>query len=128
MKRHHKVNHGWERPNEPISDRYQSELDTALRKAERAHRKAQQNVERAERLAAKRPTPETIAARDEARRLVLARLDELRQIELLMRTSTYATPAAVHRTGREERLEVGAYQKPKKKRIRKSPVKTRRMS
>lgn len=126
MKLRHKINHGWQRPSDPVSDRYQRQIDASLRKAEKAWRKAQKAVERAERVASQRPTPETIAARDEARRLVLQRLDELREIEELMRTPTHAPATAVHRTGRQDRLEVGVYVKPKKKRTPKSPVITRR--
>lgn len=126
MKLKHKINHGWQRPPEPVSDRYQREIDASLRKAERAWRRAQKALERAERKAAQQPSPETIAARDEARRLALQRLDELRQIEEIMRTPTYAPTTAVHRTGRDDRLEVGVYVRPKKKRQPKSAVTTRR--
>ncbi|MER5843188.1 hypothetical protein ABT099_23410 [Streptomyces prasinus] len=126
MKLKHKINHGWQRPSEPVTDRYQREVDASLRKAEKAWRRAQKAVERAERQAAQHPSPEAIAARGEARRLVLQRLDELRQIEELMHTPTYAPTAVLHRTGRDDRLEVGTYVKPKKKRQPKSPVATRR--
>lgn len=134
MKRRHKINHGWERPSEPITDAYQREIDRSISKAETKWRRAQKAVQRAEKAAARaemraarKPGPETIAARDEARRLVLQRLDELREIEKLMRTPTHAAPAVVHRTGREERLEVGVYRKPKKNSSRRnSPVKIRR--
>jgi hypothetical protein len=133
VKRTHKINHGWCPPkndlriSDPLSERYEAELDSARRRAEKAWRKAQKDVERAERRAAQRPDPETIAAREEARRLVLQRLDELREIEELMRTPTHGATKAVHRTGREERLEVGVYAKPKKKRQRKAArITTRR--
>lgn len=128
MKLKHKINHGWQRPSDPITDSYQSEIDRSLRHAEKAWRKAQTAAERAERRARQHPSPETIAARDEARRLVLQRLDELHQIEKLMRTPSYAPTVAVHRTGRDDRLEVGVPRRPKKKRNPKSPVKTRRKS
>lgn len=133
MKRTHKINHGWQRPPEHISEAYQHEIDRTTAKAETRWRQAQKAVERAEKAkeraeqrAALKPTPEALAARDEARRLVLQRLDELHQIESLMRTSTNAPTTAVHRTGRQDRLEVGEYVKPKKKRKPKSPVTTRR--
>lgn len=126
MKLKHKINHGWQRPSDPIDDRYQREIDSSLRKAEKAWRQAQKSAERAERQAATQPNPETIATRNEARRLVLQRLEELRRIEKLMRTPTHAPTTAVHRTGRQDRLEVGTYTKPKKKRQPKTPVKTRR--
>lgn len=127
MKLKHKINHGWQRPSDPITDEYQREIDKTLRKAEKAWRKAQKDAERAERRARQKPSPEAFAAREEARRLVLQRLDELRQIEELMRAPTHAPTEAVHRTGRQDRLEVGVYTKLKKKDRRKnSPVKTRR--
>lgn len=126
MKLKHKINHGWQRSSEAITDSYQREIDASLRKAEKAWRKAQKSAERAERLARQKPSPETIAARDEARRLVLQRLDELRRIEELMRTPTHAPTTAVHRTGRQDRLEVGEYRRPRKKKTPKSPVKSSR--
>ncbi|MER7053459.1 hypothetical protein [Streptomyces sp. NPDC000351] len=126
MKLKHKINHGWQRPSEPVTDRYQREVDASLRKAEKAWRKAQKAAERAERTAASHPNPESIAARDEARRVVLQRLDELREIEELMHTPTHAPASAVHRTGRQDRLEVGLYVKPKKKRQKQAAVKIRR--
>ncbi|MCP9997939.1 hypothetical protein LUX34_23805 [Streptomyces werraensis] len=133
MKLNHKINHGWQRPPEPISASYQREIDRSVSKAETKWRQAQRAVQRAEKAAARaelraarRPSPETIAARDEARRLVLQRLDELRQIEELMRTPAHAPTVAVHRTGRQDRLEVGEYRKPRKKKTPKNPVKTTR--
>ncbi|MGA4964451.1 hypothetical protein [Streptomyces pseudogriseolus] len=133
MKLNHKINHGWQRPPEPINALYQREIDRSVSKAETKWRQAQKAVQRAEKAAARaelraarRPSPETIAARDEARRLVLQRLDELRQIEELMRTPTHTPTVAVHRTGRQDRLEVGEYRKPRKKKTPKNPVKTTR--
>lgn len=128
MKRQHKINHDWVRASAPITDRYQREIDAAARKAEKAWRKAQQDADRAERRAKQRPGPETIAARDEARQLVIQRLGELREVEKLMQSPTHAPVAAVHRTGRQDRLEVGVYRKPKSKAQPKSAVKTRRKS
>jgi len=84
MKLHHKINHGWERPSEPISDRYQAEIDASMRKAEKAWRKAQKAAERAERIAERKPEPATITARDNARAEMVRRYDELRRIEALM--------------------------------------------
>jgi hypothetical protein len=92
MKRQHKVNFGWQRPAEPISDSYQRELDRTADKAEIRWRRAQRALERAEKAkeqaearARQEPTPQTLADRDEARMAVLARLAELREIEALMR-------------------------------------------
>ena len=133
MKRQHKINHGWQRPSDPITPEYQRQIDRSISKAETKWRQAQKAVqraqkaaERAELRAARKPGPETIAAREEARRLVIQRLAELREVEELMRTPTHRPPEAVHRTGRQERLEVGEYRKPRKKRTPKSPVKTSR--
>lgn len=125
MKLKHKINFGWAPPSEPISDAYQREIDETLRKAEKAWRKAQQAADRAERAAAKRSDPATLAAREEARRLVLQRLDELRQIEELMRRPTYRQSEAVHRAGRQDRLEVGKYTQAQKSKRKPSKV-TRR--
>jgi hypothetical protein len=123
MKRQHKVNFGWQRPAEPISDSYQRELDRTADKAEIRWRRAQRALERAERAkeqaearARQEPTPQTLADRDEARMAVLARLAELREIEALMRPGNRPQPEVVHRTGRQDRLEVGVYKKPKKNR------------
>lgn len=123
MKRQHKVNFGWQRPAELISDSYQRELDRTADKAEIRWRRAQRALERAEKAkeqaearARQEPTPQTLADRDEARMAVLARLAELREIEALMRPGNRPQPEVVHRTGRQDRLEVGAYKKPKKNR------------
>ena len=130
MKRRHKINHGWQRPSEPISEAYQRQIDrstekseTRWRQAEKAVERARQAAERAEQRAARKPSPLTIAAHAEAQRLVHQRLEELRQIETLMRTPTHTAPEAVHR---QERLEVGEYRKPRQKKTPKSPVNTRR--
>ena len=133
MKRQHKINHGWQRPSDPITPEYQHEIDRSISKAETKWRQAQKAVQRAKQAqaraelrASRKPCPETIAVRDEARRLVLQRLDELRQIEELMRTPTHAPTAAVHRTGRQERLEVGEYRRPREKKTPTAPVKSSR--
>ncbi|AQS70865.1 hypothetical protein [Streptomyces pactum] len=133
MKLKHKINHGWQRPPEPISEAYQRQVDRSTEKAETRHRQAQKAVERAQRAAqradkqaARKPTARTLAARDEAQRLVAQRLEELRKIEALMHAPQRAQPEAVHRTGRQERLEVGEYQKPRRRKTPKSPVTTRR--
>ncbi|MEU3432396.1 hypothetical protein [Streptomyces sp. NPDC006863] len=135
MKLHHKINHGWQRPSDPVSETYQREVDRSVEKSEVKWRRAQKAVERAtkakeraERRAAEKPTPTLLAAQEAARRLLLQRLDELRQIEVLMRTPTHVPPTAVHRTGRQDRLEVGQYRKPRKRKTSKQPVKTRRSS
>lgn len=133
MKLRHKVNHGWQRPPEPISEAYQRQVDRSTEKAETRYRQAQKAVERAQkaadraaRQAARKPTRQALAARAEAERLVAQRLNELRQVEALMHPPQRAQPEAVHRTGRQERLEVGEYRKPRRKKTPKSPVNTRR--
>lgn len=73
------------RPAEPMSERYEQELDAARRKAHRAWKAAERNLRSIERKAAKTPTPEVVSLRDHTRLEVLARLDELRRIEELMR-------------------------------------------
>lgn len=133
MKRQHKINHGWQRPAEPIGEAYQRQIDrstekaeTRWRQAEKAVERAQKAAERADKQAARKPTARTIAARNAAQSLVARRLEELRQIEALMQAPQRAQPAAVHRTGRQERLEVGEYRKPLQKETRKSSVSSRR--
>jgi hypothetical protein len=133
MKRAHKINHGWQRPPDPISESYQREIDRSIekgetrwRRAQKAVQRAQKAAERAELRATRKPNPHTAAARDEARRLVAARRAELAEIECLMRAPTNSPTAAVHRTGRQERLEVGIYRKPTKKKTPKSPMKSNR--
>lgn len=75
----------WKSYDGPIDDRYAAELETARRHAERAHRKAERRLALADRRYAARPTPELWSARDELRMVVLARLQEIRDIEELMR-------------------------------------------
>lgn len=74
-----------QRDAEPVSGRYEQELDTARRKAHREWKAAERRLKSVERKAAKTPTPEVISLRDRARLEVVARLDELRRIEELMR-------------------------------------------
>ncbi|GHJ21662.1 hypothetical protein [Streptomyces albus] len=133
MKRHHKINHGWCPPSrdlrtpDAMSPRYEAELETARRKAERAWRQARKVAERAEQRAAQRPTPTTLADRDRARCLLLQRLDELRRIEELMHCAPVSKQAKLaQRTGRQERLEIGELRRSKSKRQPKMPVTTRR--
>src|SRR6266704_242133 len=54
MKVAHKINHGWTPPasplhTEPGGQRYQTEVDTSVARMERAHRKALQRLQYAER-------------------------------------------------------------------------------
>lgn len=133
MKRQHKVNFGWQRPEEQISEAYQRQIDRSTEKAEVRWRRAQKAAERAQRAAERagrraeqKPTRQALAAREEAQRLVALRLAELREVEGLMRAPTHAPTTVVHRTGRQDRLEVGEYRRPARKRTPMSPVKTRR--
>lgn len=71
-------------PEPVIDERYQAEIDSARRHAEKAWRRAEREAECAELRAAARPGPETFAAREVAREELLLRLDELREIEQLM--------------------------------------------
>jgi hypothetical protein len=84
MKLHHKINHGWVRPSEPITDRYAAEIEAARQRAEKACRQAERSAQRAERQSERSPSPEAFRARDDARMEVLRRYDELREIEALM--------------------------------------------
>lgn len=127
MKLHHKVNFGWSPPATPVTESYQREIDRAAGKAETRWRRAQKALERAERIKeqaerrhAEQPGPQTLADRETARIAVLTRLAELREIEALMQPEVRPQPEVVHRTGRQDRLEVGKYRKPKRTSRRKS--------
>lgn len=86
MKITHRLNPGYFRESGPVvlSDRYQSEVDASVRKAEKAWRAAEKALARAEVVAARRQEPHLITLRDEARVAVLQRLDELRTLQELM--------------------------------------------
>ncbi|GAC1408738.1 MAG: hypothetical protein NVSMB60_30240 [Mycobacterium sp.] len=76
----------WRPEPEPfLSERYIAEIDASLRKAEKAWKAAEAAARRAEKQAEKQPTTPNILRRDDLRALVLARLDELRRVEQLMR-------------------------------------------
>lgn len=129
MKIHHKINIPWDHvppSHVETDDRYLAELETARRKAEKAWRKAQQDLARAERRLAARPEPETRAAQEAALRAFEARERELREIEALMRAPGAGQPKIIHRTGRAERLEPGVYKRPKSKPQPQHPVTVRR--
>lgn len=129
MKIRHKVNIPWDYvpPSHVETDtRYLAELETARRKAEKAWKAAQAALARAEKRLAAKPDPDLKAARRDAAAAVEARERELREIELLMRAPNSQPPKVVHRTGRQERLEVGEYRQPKPKKRRKNPVHVRR--
>lgn len=130
MKIKHKVNIPWDYvPPSHIEtdDRYLAELETARRKAERAWRKAQQDLQRAERRLAAKPDPDLKAARDEALRAVEAREKELREIEALMRGPDHGQARVVQRAGRDNRLEIGEHRPAKRKKGKPQPVRVTRV-
>lgn len=108
-------------------DRYLAELETARQRAEKAWRQSQKALERAERLLAAKPDPDLRAARDAAIAEFERRERELREIEALMRAPG-SQPKVVLRAGRDNRLEVGEYRPPKRKKPKKFPVHARRKS
>lgn len=89
MKIRHKVNFGWTPPDSPhrsdeISDRYEGEVNASVRRAERAHAKAQQALERAERRLAEKPSIDARDAVETLRAEVERRFQELRELEIQM--------------------------------------------
>jgi hypothetical protein len=106
-------------------DRYLGELETARRKAEKAWRKAREVVKRSERLLAAKADPDLKAALEAAIAEFERRARELRLIEQLMRAPS-GQPRIAQRTGRDNRLEIGEYQPPKRKKRKKMPVKVTR--
>jgi hypothetical protein len=107
-------------------DRYLAELETARKKAERAWRKAQETLERADKRLEAKPDPDLKAAREAALAAFEERERELREIEELMRHGRGTPAKVVQRTGRQERLEVGEYRPPKQKRPPAAPVQAQR--
>lgn len=107
------------RPDE-ISERYQTEIDGSVARAERAWRKAQRRAERAEERYRKQPTVSRrelmVRVRAEAVRL----RTEFEDLERLMKQ--VPVPAANRgngqvrqRTGRDDHLELGVYKRPKQR-------------
>lgn len=89
MKLRHKINHGWAPASSPlhsdaISDRYEGEVATTVRKAEKAHRKAQKALESAERRFQAKPDPDTRQTVEDLRAEVERRFLELRDLEIQM--------------------------------------------
>lgn len=107
-------------------EKYLAELEVARAKAEKAWRKAQEALERAEKCLKAKPDPDLKAAREEALRLFEERERELREIERLMRGGGGTPPKVVHRTGKQERLEVGEHRPAKQKRPPTAPVQAQR--
>lgn len=93
MKLHHKINHGWAPPSSPLNsdqttDRYEGEVAAAVRKADKAHRRAVKALEKAEQNLLDAAGAETVR---EARQVVESiraeverRFLELRELELQM--------------------------------------------
>lgn len=109
MKIRHKVNHDWwpgKGAAPDISDSYAREIAESGRKAEKRWRDAQRRLERAERVAAKRPEPITVSAVEELRREVADRLEELRQIEQLMRADAPSAERRPVRIANKRRSEL----------------------
>lgn len=114
MKLQHKVHLRRSPDPEPISQRYQAEIDRSVRRAERAWRAAERRRAKAEKRATQEPTPVNVQAlelvRAEAERLWL----EFEELDRLMRGAP--VPAANrgagqvrHRTGRDDRLQGGTH-------------------
>ena len=79
---------------EPISDRYQTEIDAATNKLERAYRNAGKRANRAERrVETARASHATSKAMEQLERELEARINELRRIEALMQPGNIAQAA-----------------------------------
>lgn len=125
MKITHKVRIPWDYiPPSHIEtdDRYLGELEAARRKAEKAWRNAQAALERAKRRLKAKPDPDLLAAKEAALVAFEARERELHEIERLMRSPASSQPRVVQRSGADDRLEVGVYRKPRRKRATASSV------
>jgi hypothetical protein len=92
-------------------EKYLAELEAARKKAEKAWRNAQQALERAEQNAAEKPNITTQQARDTAHERFEARERELAEIQRLMQGPGAEPKRAVHRAGKQERLETGNRQR-----------------
>jgi hypothetical protein len=131
MKITHKINHGWIPPQSPLhpetaDGRYETEVDTALRRADRAHKRAIKALERAEKKLDETANPNDAKTVQAIRIEVERRYLELLEIRKLMGAPTRMAPVVVHRTGRQERLETGTYTRSKTKPQPVFPVETRR--
>lgn len=93
MKIRHKINHGWVPPSSPLyveetSDRYEREVQAAVRKADKAHRRAQKALEKAERnlldAAGEAAVREAREVVESIRAEVERRFLELRELEIEM--------------------------------------------
>lgn len=107
MKIPHKINPHWQRPD-PISDAYQAEIDTAMRKAAKAWRAAVRHAERvqarSDRHSADLDLREAAAV---ARIAADERWRELKAYEALMvgsRGDRHSGKGSVHRIGNEGTL------------------------
>lgn len=121
MKIQHKIPIALKAKAEPISERYQAELDNARTRAERVWRQADRRRQRAEQHAAHQPT----SANKLAHELVCAEAErlwaEFEELDRLMRqapvSSVHSGAGQIrHRTGRDDNLQLGVHKRPRKKR------------
>lgn len=112
MKLQHKVHLRRSPDPEPISERYQAEIDRSVRRAEKAWRAVERRRVKAEKRASKEPTPGNVQAlelvRAEAERL----WREFEELDRLMRgapvpSANRGSGQVRHRTGRDDRLHGG---------------------
>lgn len=90
----HKINHGWVPPADPISDRYQREVDRSTDRGDRAYARAVKRLEAAERrlarVAAIPQATRSVVKEQAARLIVEARREEL----VILARQMQATPAS----------------------------------
>lgn len=109
MKLRHKVPSAVLRSRpEPISERYEAEIERALRRAEKAWRQSERRAQKAEKRQEQKPT----AANQRAYELVLAEAERLREefehLDRIMRQAPVPSAGnARHRAGQDDRLEYG---------------------
>lgn len=97
----HKLNPGWQPKPEIITARYQTEIDQATHRSERAYAKALRDLERAEaRLRQAQRETGNMRAVKVAAELVELRRDELRRLEAMMKS---VAASAEHRGVRSYR-------------------------
>lgn len=122
MKIRHKVNVSRLKPKqEPISERYEAEIERALQRAEKACRRADRRRLRAEREYGQQPTP----SKRQVWEAVCAEVErlwaEFEELDRLVRSAPVSSSHAGagqtrHRSGRDDHLEQGVYKRPRRPR------------
>lgn len=96
-------------------EKYLAELEASRVKAERAWKRAQESLERAEKRVAAKPGREAAAARDAALKALEDRERKLAEITKLMAAPASVRKRIAHRAGQQDRLEVGSNQRKRRR-------------